>query len=349
MNRAYKLTVKDLKYNTSNAVEIAFDVPSTLKNTFKFIPGQYITLEKELNGETLRRAYSICTDPTSRSLAIAIKRVNEGTFSIYANEVLKAGDVLDVFPPQGRFTYKPINTGNTIMAFAAGSGITPIISILKTVIYKTNNPFTLVYGSKSIKDCMFYEELMDLHSKFSNRLTIHFVFSQQKEPEADFGRIDSTVVTSLLNEYPSKEDLEAFYICGPETMMTTITDSLIENNIPKSLIYQELFTTDPLEPLKNVSLEEGMCTVKVTTDDEETTFVMNKKQTLLTAALANGVDAPYSCQGGICSSCIARVTTGKATMVKNQILTDDEIAEGFVLTCQAYPDTDAIEIDYDDV
>lgn len=348
MNQFYPLAVKKIEHTTPNAVVITFDIPQELKSTFKFIPGQYLTIEKELNGETLRRSYSICSDPTSREISIAVKRMDEGTFSKFANEILKEGDVLTVHPPQGRFTYQSRNTGDIITAFAAGSGITPIMSILKTVIYKTNNPFVLVYGNKSKAETMFYDELVDLAKKFSNRLTIHFIFSRYPEPGTQSGRIESTTVAALLTEQEDLSNFESFYICGPETMITHVSDTLKINGISKEHIHFELFTSEPLAE-NAIEVTEGSCKITVMVDDEETTFVMNKKQTILQAALANNIDAPYSCQGGICSSCVARIKEGKAAMERNQILTDEEIEEGLILTCQAHPVSDTVSIDYDDV
>ncbi|SFU27344.1 ring-1,2-phenylacetyl-CoA epoxidase subunit PaaE [Pustulibacterium marinum] len=348
MNTFHPLTVKHIDRSTPNSVIVTFDIPSNLKSEFKFIPGQYITIEKELNGEKLRRAYSICTDPTSREVAVGIKRMENGSFSKYANEILQVGDSLLVHPPQGRFVYNHKNTGDTIVGFAAGSGITPIMSILKTVIYKTNNQFVLVYGNKSVSEAMFYDELMDLVKKFPDRLTIHFVFSQQEEPNALYGRIESSTVSTIISEKSEGTDLEAFYVCGPEAMINTVSETLEKQGIAKNKIHFELFSSEPMLET-NEAVEEGACKVTVLVDDEETVFLMDKKQTILTAALANQVDAPYSCQGGICSSCVAKVTEGKAVMDKNQILMDDEIEDGLILTCQAHPITNTISIDYDDV
>lgn len=348
MSTFYPIQIKRIDRTTPNAVVITFDIPGSLKTTFKYTPGQYITIEKELNGEKLRRSYSICTDPTSREVAVAVKRMEEGTFSKFANEVLQVGDTLQVMAPQGRFVYNALNTGGCITAFAAGSGITPIMSILKTVIYKTNNHFTLVYGNKTIADTMFYEELIDLVKKFSNRLTIHFVFSQEEHPDALKGRIEAATVATLLQEQKAKYDLESFYICGPEAMINAVSNTLTEHGIEKNLIHFELFSSDPV-PVEDTTVSTGSCKVTALVDDEETVFIMDNTERVLLAALKNGVDAPYSCQGGICSSCIARVTEGKASMVKNQILTDDEIEEGLILTCQAHPETATLKIDYDDV
>lgn len=349
MNTFHPLTVQHINRNTPNSVVITFDIPSELKSTFKFLPGQYITIDKELNGETLRRSYSICTDPTSRELAVGIKKVANGTFSKYANEELKVGDTLMVHPPEGRFVYNHKNTGDTIVGFAAGSGITPVMSILKTVIYKTNNPFILVYGNKSIAETMFYDELMDLVKKFPDRLTIHFVFSQEENENALFGRIEDSTVTTILNEQKNGTDFESFYLCGPEAMINTVSETLQNQNIKKEKIHFELFTSSNDTATNETAVAEGSCRVTALVDDEETTFVMDTKQSILVAALANQVDAPYSCQGGICSSCVARVTEGKAVMDKNQILMDDEVEEGLILTCQAHPITATIAIDYDDV
>lgn len=345
MSQFHSLTIQSIEKNTPSSVVITFDVPSSLRNDYKFIPGQYITIEKELNGETLRRSYSICADPTARKLAIAVKKIEGGTFSVYANETLKVGDTLNVHTPEGRFLYNHKNTGDTVIGFAAGSGITPIMSIIQSVIYQTNNTFVLVYGNKSLEETMFKDQLFDLVSKFPDRLKIRFVFSQKQEENSLYGRIESATVAEILKEKP---EVDGYYVCGPEAMINTVSEALESLEIPKSKVHFELFTSSTSE-VNLDEIPEGMTKVKVLVDDEAFEFDMDHKVTVLQAALLNGVDAPYSCQGGICSSCVAKVIKGTVTMEKNQILTDDELVDGLILTCQSHPTSNTLEIDYDDV
>jgi ring-1,2-phenylacetyl-CoA epoxidase subunit PaaE len=231
----------------------------------------------------------------------------------------------------------------------AGSGITPAISILKSVLKgEPQSSFVLVYGNKSPEETIFHQELHDLQSKYTGRLFVHYVFSQAKAEGELFGRIDKSVVNFVLNNKHKEIEFDKFYLCGPEEMINTVSAVLAAHNILEKNIKFELFSTSITEDKIAKSLE-GHTKITILVDDEETTFEMSQKQTLLEAALKQGVDAPYSCQGGICSSCLARITSGTAVMRKNSILTDSEIAEGLVLTCQAHPTSAEIFVNYDDV
>jgi ring-1,2-phenylacetyl-CoA epoxidase subunit PaaE len=351
MSSFHKLTIKNIKKEANNAISIAFNVPETLKDTFAFKAGQYITLKANLNGDEVRRDYSLCSSPKSGELKIAIKAVKEGTFSSYANSELQVGDVLEVAPPKGRFIFEP-NDSKTknIAAFAAGSGITPILSIIKCALEEeVHSKVILVYGNKSTEDTMFFNELLELHHQYKDRFSIQFVFSQQDTDDSIFGRIEkSTVNYVMLNKYKHVE-VDAFYLCGPEAMIHVVKDVLTDNGIDKERIHFELFkAAKPVEIEEKVSVA-GKTTVTITVDDETTTFEMSQKQTVLEAALDEDIDAPYSCQGGICSSCLARLKEGEITMRQNNILTESEVAEGLILTCQAHPTTSTIVVDYDDV
>lgn len=346
MSQFYKLKIKRLIKETPNAVSITFDIPTNLKSDFNFIAGQYITIKKEINGIELRRAYSICSSPESGELKVAVKAVENGTFSIYATTELKEGDILEVSKPEGRFNLIP-ESGKNYIAIAAGSGITPIMSMLKTALIAGNN-FTLIYGNKSERETIFKEELETLLNQYSDKLYIHYIYSQEKIENALFGRCDHGNINFLIkNNYQNVQFDEAF-LCGPENMIEVVTNALIGNNIAKENIHFELFST-PIESTENIEIPSGKTQITVILDDEETTFLMPRKKVILTAALDKDLDAPYSCQGGVCSSCLGRITSGEAIMEKNSILTDGEIEEGLILTCQAHPTTDKITIDYDNV
>lgn len=349
MSSFLKLIIKEIRRETKDAISILFNVPAELKANYTFIAGQYVNIRLTLDGEEIRRAYSICSSPESGELRIAVKAVKRGVFSQFANTKLKAGQALEVGKPEGKFLFEPkADRQKNYAAFVSGSGITPVLSIIKSVL--TSEPkssFVLVYGNKTPEDVIFSKELHDLQQHHVGRFFIHSVFSQAKVENALFGRIEKSTVNFVLNNKHKEMEFDKFYLCGPEEMIELVTAVLKEKNVKESAIKFELFTSSSHE---NVIQDlEGHTKITVMVDDEETTFEMSQKQTLLEAALKQGLDAPYSCQGGICSSCLARVTSGTAEMAKNSILTDGEIASGLVLTCQAHPTSETIYVDYDDV
>ena len=350
MSSFLKLIIKEVKRETKDAVSILFNVPEELKANYAYIAGQYINLKLTLDGQEIRRAYSICSSPNSGELRIAVKAVANGAFSQFANTKLKAGDVLEVGKPEGKFTFEPqTDRQKNYAAFVAGSGITPVMSILKTVL--TNEPkssFVLVYGNKTPEETIFHQELHDLQLQYVGRFFVHYVFSQAKVDQALFGRIEKSTVNFVLNNKHAALEFDKFYLCGPEEMINIVSGVLKEKNVKETSIKFELFSTSSTEKKIEQSLE-GHSKITVMVDDDETTFEMSQKQTILEAALKQGLDAPYSCQGGICSSCLARVISGTAEMTKNSILTDKEIADGLILTCQAHPTSETIYVDYDDV
>ena len=345
-----KLIIKEVQRETSSAVSILFNVPSELKPNYTFIAGQYLNLRLTLDGKEIRRAYSICSSPESGELRIAVKAVKNGAFSQFANTKLKSGDILEVGKPEGKFTFEHQgDRQKNYGAFVAGSGITPVISILKSVLKsEPQSSFVLVYGNKSLEETIFHQELHDLQSQYTGRLFVHYVFSQAKVDGELFGRIDKSVVNFVLNNKHKELTFDKFYLCGPEEMINTVSAVLKEHNVAEKNIKFELFSSVSTEDTIEKSFE-GHTKITILVDEEETTFEMSQKQTILEAALKQGVDAPYSCQGGICSSCLARITSGTAEMKKNSILTDSEIAEGLVLTCQAHPTSESISVNYDDV
>ncbi|MFT6748514.1 MAG: ring-1,2-phenylacetyl-CoA epoxidase subunit PaaE [Flavobacterium sp.] len=350
MSSFYKIQIKEITKETASSVSVVFNIPLELKPNFEYIAGQYINLKLKLDGEELRRAYSICSSPNSGELRIAVKEVKSGIFSKFANSDLKVGDLIEVGTPEGKFTFEPKpDTQKNYAGFVAGSGITPVLSIIHSVLEgEPKSTFVLVYGNKTIADTIFYNQLHELQQKYIGRLFVHYIFSQQQQEDTLFGRIDKSAVNFVLKNKHKEKEFSKFYLCGPEPMINLVSDVLKENNVSEKNIKFELFTASVDE--NEISAAPNDHTkITVVVDGDEATFEMSAKQTILEAALKQGLDAPYSCQGGICSSCLARVTSGTAEMKKNSILTDGEIAEGLILTCQAHPTSTEIVVDYDDV
>ncbi|MEL0455252.1 ferredoxin--NADP reductase [Flavobacteriaceae bacterium SZ-1-7] len=353
MSSFHTLSVKHINRETDKSISILFEVPENLKETFSFQAGQYITVKKTINGHELRRDYSLCSSPKSGDLKVAVKEVKDGTFSAYANNTLKVGDTLDVAAPKGRFTFTP-NDSKTknIALFAAGSGITPILSIIKCALEEeVYSKVILVYGNKTTEETMFLNELLQLQHDYNERFSIQFVFSQRDEDDDSiFGRIEKSTVNYVMKNKHKHIEVDAYYLCGPEAMIHTVKDVLTSHDVDEGRIHFELFkAAKSAEVEEEETVEDGKTKITITVDDETTTFEMSQKQTILEAALDEDLDAPYSCQGGICSSCLARITEGEAKMRQNNILTESEVAEGLILTCQAHPTTASISVDYDDV
>ena len=347
MSKFHKLTIQKIIKETADSVSILFDVPANLKEVFSFKAGQYITLKANINNTEVRRAYSICASPNSNELKVAVKAVENGVFSTFATTVLKNGDSLEVSDPEGKFVLSP-ETNKNYIAFAAGSGITPVLSMIKAVLETENtSTFTLVYGNKSSEKTIFKSELDALLEKHPNNFNLHYIFSQESVSDSRFGRIDKGLTNYFVKNTYKETSFDAAFLCGPEEMITIVSETLKENNFKENAIHFELFTASIEE--NTVEIEEGKTEITVLLDDEETTFTMNKTDDILAASLRNNLDAPYSCQGGVCSSCLCQITEGKAVMTKNSILTDSEVEEGLILACQAHPTTPTITIDFDDV
>ncbi|MGB5236993.1 MAG: ferredoxin--NADP reductase [Flavobacteriaceae bacterium] len=349
MSEFHPLKVVQLDRLTPNSVAITFEVPDQLKPVFEFKAGQYITIRHYFDGKEVRRAYSISSAPGHDRFTIGVKKVPSGLFSVYANTEIKVGDIMDVMPPEGRFVYDPGSNANHIIAYAAGSGITPIMSILQTALEsQPESTVVLLYGNQNKEETMFYKDIEELSKLYTDRFFVQWVFSRSREEDALFGRIEASTV-NFINRNKFKERVfDAHYICGPESMIKTVNTCLVEKDIKADRIFTELFTSSETAAVP-LPTEDGSTEISVTLDDEEFTFRMKKGQLLLDAVLDQDIDAPYSCQGGVCSTCIAKVTEGQVTMEQNQILTDGEVEDGLILTCQAHPTTDVLKIDYDDV
>ncbi|KOS07109.1 flavodoxin reductase [Flavobacterium akiainvivens] len=350
MSSFYPLIIKDIRKETPHAVSIAFAIPESLSQQYTFLAGQYINIKTQFEGKEVRKAYSICSAPGSGELRVAIKAVKHGGFSVFANEQLKPGDTMEVGIPEGKFTFEPKpDRQRNYAAFAAGSGITPILSIILSVLEsEPESTFVLTYGNKTPEETIFHDFLKELEEQYLGRFFVQFVFSKAHAEEAIFGRIERSTVNFIIKNKHKEKEFAKFYLCGPEEMIHMVNGVLRESNVAEKDIKFELFSTPIAEKKIEASLE-GQTKVTVLVDEEEVTFMMPKDMTILDAALKQGVDAPYSCQGGICSSCMARISNGSAQMKKNAILTDGEIAEGLILTCQAHPTSGELYVDFDDV
>ena len=352
MAKFHSLSINKIIKETANAVKITFEIPSSIKEIFQFIPGQYITLKKEIKGKEVRRSYSICSSTQDESISIAVKAIPDGLFSNYAL-TLSVGDTLEVSPPEGKFVLTSAsNFKKNYMAIVAGSGITPVMSMIKKVLsHEPKSKFVLVYGNKSSEETIFKQELDDLSTSYQDRLQIQYVFSKKISDNAIFGRIDKGIVNKMLKTDHKSIKFDDFFLCGPEAMIDIASETIKENEYAVSNIHFELFNKvfpAGIEPNTSEQLE-GQTKITVLLDDDEETITAKKKTMLLTAMLDEDLDPPYSCKGGVCSSCIAKVTKGKAVMDQNSILTDDEIKDGMILTCQAHAVTDEISLDFDNV
>jgi ring-1,2-phenylacetyl-CoA epoxidase subunit PaaE len=349
MSDSFSLIVSEKKKETANSISLVLEIPDDLKEIFTYKAGQYITFLFDSDGTEIRRSYSLCSAANGKEWRVGIKKVEGGVFSNWANDQLQVGAKIKVMPPQGHFflTVNPEHA-NHYFAIAAGSGITPVLSMIRTVLEtESKSTFTLAYGNQSMDETMFYHELEALRNQFPERLFIDYFFSRQSLENCFFGRIDRSMLNFLLKNKYRNVSFHSYYLCGPEEMIKEAKSTLQDKGVAEKDIHFELFTSKIEGELKEA--HEGETEITITVDDITETFIMSQEKSVLEAALDQGMDAPYSCQGGICSSCLARVKEGKVEMKKNQILTDSELAEGLILTCQSHPTTPKLVVDYDDV
>ncbi|HEX6849599.1 MAG TPA: 1,2-phenylacetyl-CoA epoxidase subunit PaaE [Chitinophagaceae bacterium] len=352
----YPLRVKKINRETDQCVSVEFEVPETLKNSFQFKQGQSLTMRTDLGGEEVRRTYSLCSSPLDKSWKVAIKKVAGGLFSSFANEELKEGDELDVMEPVGKF-YTELDPANkkNYLALAAGSGITPVISIIKTTLRtEPNSRFTLVYGNRSRSSIIFFEELEGLKNKFIDRFNLINILSRERTDSAiNFGRIDIGKLTELekLIDYKKMDEI---FICGPEEMIFCVKNFLEQKEIPEKRIHFELFTTSGQRKseIRNPKseIESGPAskiTVKVDGRSFDFDLSLNSDTTILDAALKQGADLPFACKGGMCCTCKAKLTDGEVEMDVHWGLEHEEIELGYILTCQSHPKTEKVVVDFD--
>ena len=355
MSKFHPLKVASVARETRDAVALTFDVPRALRDAFRFVQGQHLTLRADIAGEDIRRSYSICSAVQDDLLRIAVKRAPGGTFSAWANEKLAPGQMVEVMPPMGHFNV-PLDARNRkhYVGFAAGSGITPVLSIVKTTLLtEPQSEFTLFYGNRSSSTVMFKEELADLKDRFLQRLNLVYVMSREPQ-DIDIlnGRIDRAKADALIERWLDVATVDTAFVCGPDGMMQAVSESLQAHGVPKSKIKIELFAASipKVEHKAQTRPEAGHteCMVTVVIDGATRQFTLEKtKENIIDAALKQGIELPYSCKGGVCSTCRAKLIEGEVDMDANFALEDYEIERGFILCCQSYPVTDKVVVDYD--
>ena len=353
----HPLRIKDIKKETTDCVSVSFEIPPELNEEFLFKEGQNITVRTVIDGQDLRRSYSLCTAPYEKEIKVAIKKVDGGLFSRFANDTLKKGDVLEILPPVGKFNAKlnATRAGN-YLAIAAGSGITPVISIIKhTLQAEQGSSFTLVYGNKSRSSIIFFEELEALKNKYIQRFNFINILSREKtEADINYGRIDTNKLRALQQQL-SFNSFDNIYICGPEQMIFAARDFFEGIGVEKNKIHFELFTTPGqsqgkratnVPEMKVVSGARSHITVKL--DGRSFDFDLDQNgDAILDAALQQGADLPYACKGGVCCTCRAKLVSGEVVMDANYALEPEEVAQGFILTCQSHPLTEKVVVDFD--
>ncbi len=351
----HKIQVKDIKIETQDCVSIAFAIPDNLINLFKFTQGQYITIRKVINGEEIRRSYSLCTSPQDNDFRIAVKRMYDGLFSSFANSELKVGDILEVMPPMGNFN-TPLNSSNekNYLGFAAGSGITPLFSILKTVLKdEPKSTFTLFYGNKNVESVIFREELEALKNQYIGRLSLHYIMSREAIGSPLFkGHITGEKCREFAKNIFTIGNCDDVFICGPENMLIDLKETLVSIGLPEKNIHYELFATAGIAKKKHdeqVVEADILSEVTIIIDGDEFNFNLQTTDVnILDAALKNGANLPYACKGGVCCTCRAKLIEGKVDMEVNYSLEPDELENGFILTCQAHPLTKKVVITFDE-
>jgi ring-1,2-phenylacetyl-CoA epoxidase subunit PaaE len=366
----HPLFVKTSTPLTADALQITLAIPPDLRDSFAFKPGQFVTLRAMVNGESVRRSYSICSTPAlldkSQEIAVGIKRVEGGVFSNWAATALQVGDQIDVMPPDGRFTPRALNTNNTRsthglhrVGFAAGSGITPILSIMAhTLASEPASRFTLIYGNQRANSIMFSEELQNLKDRYPARVNLLHILSRQSQEIALFnGRIDEAKVSELLGSMLPADTIDEAFICGPEAMIEATERALLAGGVPRERVHAERFASLHTSPKKIAAYDQlaltsgskiSKYTLEVVLDGKSHSLGMDDVDNVLDTALAAGLDLPYACKGGVCCTCRAKVLEGKVSMDKNFTLEQWEIDKGFVLTCQARCVSARVVVSYDE-
>lgn len=353
----HSLPIRSIQTETADCLSLTLDVPAELRDSFQYLPGQYLTFRAGINGEEVRRSYSLCSAPQENRWTVAIKQIEGGQFSTYAHQVLKPGDRIDVMAPMGNF-HPQLQSSNHkhYLAIAAGSGITPILSILKSVLHtEPNSRFTLLYGNRDRQSIIFFEELEGWKNNYLGRLQLIHILSRERTDSAlNQGRIDADKLTQLqqLIDYPG---VDACFLCGPEALIDTARQTLPTLGIDPKKIHFELFTTAAQQTkakqsttgAEPISGPQSLVTLRVDGRSVDLQIPTNGTSTILDAALRQGADLPYACKGGMCCTCRAKLLEGSVKMDIHWGLEDEEVAQGYILTCQAIPATDKLVVDFD--
>lgn len=364
MSHFRKLIIEDIRRETADCVSIAFSIPPHLREEFAYQQGQNITIRTYLGETEVRRSYSICSSPLDGELRIAVKRVPGGLFSTFANEQLEKGQELDVLPPTGKF-YTVLQAGNRkhYLAFAAGSGITPVMSLIKTTLaVEPGSQFTLVYGNRHRPSIIFKEQLEALKNRYMHRLSLHHILSrEQMDIPLNQGRIDLVKCGELCPRLIDLSTMDEVFLCGPQEMIFTVRNWLLQQGVEKKKIHFELFHTLDHDSTGAASagvpeedtpdaylLKDKVSQVTVRLDGISHVFDLPfDGDSVLNAALLEGVDLPFACKGGVCCTCRAKLVEGQVEMDVNYALEGDELASGYILTCQSHPRTEKVIIDFD--
>lgn len=356
MAKFHNIRVKDIYKETDDCSVITFDVPEELHNAFNFSQGQHLTLKAIINGEDTRRSYSLCSSPIDKEWKVAVKKIHGGKFSTYVNDTLKSGDMLEIMEPSGTFGVDIDNSKRkNYLVFAAGSGITPILSMMKThLALEPESTFKLFYLNKNAKSIIFKEEIEQLRNQYFGRLNIfYFLTREQRDIELFNGRFTPEKIQQICNNFVDIQDTNEVFICGPEDMIFMIQDELVKAGLPKELVHYELFVTGlsdedkaRAERLAQQSVEGKEITI--VDGGKEFHFTMTKDyDNILDAALGAGADLPFACKGGVCSTCKCEVKEGSVEMKINYALDDKEVSQNLVLSCQAVPTSDKVTVDFD--
>ena len=356
--RFHTLTVARIDPEAAGAACISLAVPAPLREAFAFTPGQFLTLRATIEGHDVRRSYSICSTPSmlaaSGVVQVGIRPVEGGVFSNWATTQLKAGDTLQVMPPEGRFCVKRARALHRV-GFAAGSGITPILSIMThTLEAQPESKFTLVYGNRRMASVMFNEALQDLKDRYPDRLTlVHILSRQAQEVDLLQGRIDGDKVRAVIQALLPVKSMDEVFVCGPEAMIDATETALVQAGVPADRVYSERFTAGtPVHatpPAKKSKVSQGKSiALTVVVDGKAHEVPLQEGENVLDAALNAGLDLPYSCKGGVCCTCRTKVLEGQTRMAKNFTLSDEEVAQGFVLSCQACATSDKVVVSFDE-
>jgi ring-1,2-phenylacetyl-CoA epoxidase subunit PaaE len=352
----HPLTVTDVRRETRDSVVLSLAVPEEHNETFRFTQGQYLTFRASIDGEEVRRSYSICAGAHEPVLRVGIKKVADGLFSTWANESLRAGQQLEAMPPMGNF-FAPLDPANRkhYAGFASGSGITPLLSIMKTtLVSEPRSSFSLFYGNRASSTIMFREELEELKNEHLQRVSLtHILSREQQDVDLFNGRIGKEKCRQLFQHWLDVRTVDTAFICGPQDMMLQVSETLQEHGLDKRQIKFELFATADSgrrkRPPRTASAARAdLCQATVVIDGRARSFEFEKNTiTILDAAAREGMELPYACKAGVCSTCRAMLVEGQADMDANYALEDYETARGYILTCQAYPVSDKIVVDFD--
>lgn len=350
--RFHTLRIADVRRETADSISLCFDVPPELASEYRFEPGQHLNLRARLDGEELRRSYSICSGLDDGELRVAIKKVAGGRFSAWANDNLTAGATIDVMTPEGRFhSPRDASRARHYVGFAAGSGITPILSLVKTILAREpRSRFTLIYGNRRQSSVMFHEALEDLKDRYLTRFALYNVFSREEQEVGLFnGRIDAAKTRAFLDALVPADTIDAAFICGPASMIDEVESALLAAGVPPKRVHVERFGTPGTDaaPAPVVDAAEAHVTLVVDGLRREVEF-HREHGSILDAGVAAGLDLPFSCKGGMCCTCRAKLIEGEVKMRKNFALEPADLEAGFVLTCQSYPLTARVVLSYDD-